>query len=469
MKIIKECLLILLIVILVLVSIFFYMTRGQPKVTIDYTAEYNKISQPANYDPNQNAAELYQAAYENLIQKPKQLQRGDAAYAEWPTDFNIVEDEIIKKWLTENEKSLQIFRMASLKPYLWIEASSADGMISIKYPEWTYLFYDLIEAVLWDAKTNAAKGEYARAIEDISACCRLSFQRCNNSPVFLMSMYNSLRQRQKAMYTAMLILKKSKITESATISFQQDIERITDTHSCVFDFSAEIMLLHDVVQRTYVYKPDESGLLAWKKKSDYYTLCDTGPWPIIKSCFVGPTQKEVKKQINSYYDQLTAAYTLTPWQLHQEKPDFFDKLFLGCQPGTLVLYVYGSDFAGVYYDYYDTEAQYQALLTTIAVLRFNRDKGRLPNNLDELVQTEYLKKLPVDPYSNKPLIYKVEADDFKIYSVGKNFTDEGGEGSFYPSWIGTSGLPQDLVYWPPIDLMRVYQNRKRLYSEPNQP
>ena len=38
-----------------------------------------------------------------------------------------------------------------------------------------------------------------------------------------------------------------------------------------------------------------------------------------------------------------------------------------------------------------------------------------------------MKKQPVDPYSDKPLIYKKTDDDFMLYSVGRNFTDDAGQ------------------------------------------
>jgi hypothetical protein len=73
------------------------MTRGQPKVTVDYVAEYNKISRPANYDPNQNAAQSYQEAFENFVKMPVKLSK---ISAEWPSDFNESNQDLLKKWVT---------------------------------------------------------------------------------------------------------------------------------------------------------------------------------------------------------------------------------------------------------------------------------------------------------------------------------------------------------------------------------
>jgi hypothetical protein len=191
-----------------------------------------------------------------------------------------------------------------------------------------------------------------------------------------------------AMETASLIMAKTQVPVSVLNSFQQELEEISDTHTCSFDFTAEKFFLYDILQRTYVYKPDGSGRLSWKglkEFSGYCASCGISGWDVTKFWFAGPTQKEVKNQIDSYYEQVMAAFTIAPWELHQVQPDFFEKLERQ-RFDMLFLFVWGSDYSKDYYNYYDTQAQLQALLTTIAVMRFRQDKGHLPVELDELVK-----------------------------------------------------------------------------------
>ncbi|MHC4951938.1 MAG: hypothetical protein ACYTEU_13295 [Planctomycetota bacterium] len=89
------------------------------------------------------------------------------------------------------------------------------------------------------------------------------------------------------------------------------------------------------------------------------------------------------------------------------------------------------------------------LLGTLAILRFEKENNRLPDNLNELLEKGYLKTLPMDPYSDKPLVYKKTDDGFILYSVGLNFTDEGGV-----SGTDKNGKPRmwsengDRIFWP---------------------
>ena len=56
---------------------------------------------------------------------------------------------------------------------------------------------------------------------------------------------------------------------------------------------------------------------------------------------------------------------------------------------------------------------------------FRAKQHVLPEKLQELVP-EYLLQVPIDPYSDRPLIYRPEADGYRLYSVGHDGRDDGG-------------------------------------------
>ncbi|MHC5057266.1 MAG: hypothetical protein ACYTKD_21525 [Planctomycetota bacterium] len=53
------------------------------------------------------------------------------------------------------------------------------------------------------------------------------------------------------------------------------------------------------------------------------------------------------------------------------------------------------------------------------------EKGEYPTKLDALAP-EFLPEVPPDPYTGKPLVYRVEGDGFLVYSIGENLQDDGG-------------------------------------------
>ncbi len=60
-----------------------------------------------------------------------------------------------------------------------------------------------------------------------------------------------------------------------------------------------------------------------------------------------------------------------------------------------------------------------------------------------------MKKLPMDPYSDGPLVYRKTESGFLLYSLGINLTDDGGK-----LGIGRDSKPRmwmdngDWIFWP---------------------
>jgi len=71
----------------------------------------------------------------------------------------------------------------------------------------------------------------------------------------------------------------------------------------------------------------------------------------------------------------------------------------------------------------DMESMVSGTRLVVACNRFEREEGRWPESLQELVP-EYLDAVPLDPFDGEPFRYSAEKG--LVYSVGKNLTDEGG-------------------------------------------
>jgi hypothetical protein len=95
-------------------------------------------------------------------------------------------------------------------------------------------------------------------------------------------------------------------------------------------------------------------------------------------------------------------------------------------------------------------ALHEAVVTILAIKRYHQEKGHYPLSLNELVSAGYIEQLPMDPYSDKPLVYHRIGDNFTLYSLGENFADDGGkvvdEGNDRRRW-GTDE-DGDRVFWP---------------------
>jgi hypothetical protein len=92
-----------------------------------------------------------------------------------------------------------------------------------------------------------------------------------------------------------------------------------------------------------------------------------------------------------------------------------------------------------------------AVLVTLAVERYARERGGYPDHLDHLVQAGYLETIPNDPFGDGPLTYRKTPTGFLLYSWAENLTDEEGTPS-----VGKDGQPRlwtdngDWVFWPVV-------------------
>ncbi len=100
---------------------------------------------------------------------------------------------------------------------------------------------------------------------------------------------------------------------------------------------------------------------------------------------------------------------------------------------------------------YRVKVTHEAILTILALHRWKQDKGVYPDQLQELINSQYLKELPDDPYSDGVLRYERRGDDFILYSVGADFDDDGGTENPENRWGDSGGNEErdgDHVFWP---------------------
>jgi hypothetical protein len=72
--------------------------------------------------------------------------------------------------------------------------------------------------------------------------------------------------------------------------------------------------------------------------------------------------------------------------------------------------------------------------------RLQREDGRWPETLDDLVKAKLLDKLPIDPLHKEPFHYRRHADYIVIYSKGLDGTDDGGN------------IDRDRIHEPGVDI-----------------
>jgi hypothetical protein len=163
----------------------------------------------------------------------------------------------------------------------------------------------------------------------------------------------------------------------------------------------------------------------------------------ILAIFGYPWMAREKHRAERMFDYIDSVKFKTPWQLHNEGNDVHrvtDKM----TKGTLFVRLLAPAFDRVLFISYRIQVQTDALIAATAILRYKADKGRYPQNLEELVKAGYLDNLPADPFSGGALVYKLTGDNFILYSFAADFDDDGGKHS--SDWAEKEG--GDFVFWP---------------------
>jgi hypothetical protein len=248
--------------------------------------------------------------------------------------------------------------------------------------------------------------------------------------------------RGKAMQTAFLILNKAEIDKASMKFLQDQIERFVTDEVYTLDWQAEKLFCLDAIQ--IMFTDDGKGSSHIRK----------GEILNIIQAVEQITEEEIRKLekldrrktvqlADKLYEYFSQAIRSTPWQLHDEGKEI-EKVAEEMTKDNSFLRLFMPAIGRVSEMAFRCEADTDALITTLALLRYKAERGRLPENLDQLVSTGYLKKQPIDPFSDQPLVYRRTEDDFILYSFGADFDDDGGA---YSKW-GRDEEGGDQVFWP---------------------
>jgi hypothetical protein len=164
--------------------------------------------------------------------------------------------------------------------------------------------------------------------------------------------------------------------------------------------------------------------------------------------FLHPDKRETTKTVDRLYDYFNEMARKTPAQLraeginvNQEAKEIIE--------GNVLLEILVPAVSRVFEMGHRLRTDVEATIIVLAILRYRQDEGDYPETLQELRAAGYLHEIPIDPYSDKPLVYKRTDEGPLLYSVWEDFKDNGGRPNWF--WRGkvkayTEG---DMLYWPP--------------------
>jgi len=498
------------VLILCLSVYLVWFLTGKPVVIVDYVAELNRIVRPVadeslNATPfYHRAAELFKKLPDNFFEFLKKYKE-TVPEAKWRSEewefhrrifeylseyhsksideekkrieeriadltsrllskkYNEVtpaQKQLIEKWLESNNEALELVIAGSKKPYYWPKYETGEEntgeMMAVLLPHLSE-FRKLVYALRWRAWLSVEDGRYEDAFSDIKTCYRFG-KHIKSKDTFLIEQLVGIAFESLTVRTLRSILSEHKIDSTKLVELQQDFERMTADENFTLSLKFEKLCMYDAIQRCFTedrlggghLSLDGLRLVGSMTDSDLFEFVLEGRhWTTpLHILFTHPNKRESREMTDSYYEFWDEIVHKTPAQTRAEGIDI-EKEAMEIIKDNLLLDILTPALGRINEISHLTKAEVEVTLTIIAILRYRQDTSDYPQNLQELVAAGYLKKIPLDPFSDRPLIYKKTDEDFILYSFGYDFDDDGGqvyrdgEGRVRP-W-GDEG---DEVFWP---------------------
>jgi len=368
------------------------------------------------------------------------------------------EKRAIEQYLSENKEALDLVAAGAKKPYYWrryINRKEEFGMMGILMPhlaEFRRLAYSLRSR----AYLHVEDGRYEDAFSDIKTCYRFGRHLSGNK--ILVEQLVSIAIRAVSVQTLRGILSEHQMDSATLTKLQEDFERVIADEDFTMSFKLEKLAKYDAIQRCFTEDRLGSGHLSLKGLRLMGSVTDselfefilegkhwTAPLHIL---FTHPNKQESREMADrfcAFWEQIAGK---SPAQLRSENIEV-ERQAMELIKGNILLEMLAPAYSRVIEISYRLPADVGSTLTIIALLRYKQDIGSYPEDLNEMVTSGYLKELLMDPWSDKPLVYKKTDEDFILYSFGENCKDDGGEVHRDDKGIVRLWADEgDAVFWP---------------------
>jgi gas vesicle protein len=447
-----------------------WFLTGKPVISVDYLEIINQMSRPQITDTD-NAWPHYEKAFSLLVEPNESLKRmaafknyREAVYLQF-NKLTTTEQLEIRKWVEQNNAAWQEFAAGSLKPYSYRkveynEKDESDKMLwNIILPHLGTLS-DLAKAGIWRCRMEIEQGQPHLAVADCLAIVRAGKHLQNNK-------MSTVEQLVGSSLAGLGCAEIEHIAATQDLS-AEDLEQLGQQLTKIYpdgypltNLEGEKIMFLDVVQHLFTDGGPGGGHLIPKRFLDF-ELRTSGVHerpnehlivPYTATAMTHIRRDETIDKANEIYDQLNKTIKISPYDRHINRIKTSDEILTELpryKYSLFHIFLPGSDRVSESELVYRGKTQYEATLTILALQQWQMEKGDYPETLNNLVESGYLKELPMDPFSDQPLVYKRTADNFTLYSVGLNFKDDGGQ-----VYRDEKGKPQlwhdefgDAVFWP---------------------
>jgi hypothetical protein len=373
-----------------------------------------------------------------------------------------IEFEYIGPWVRENELPWQEFMSGSLKSYCYNEYTyepnkETRSLFDVVLPHLSTI-RGLARFGILHCRVNLKEGKTQQALEDCLTVARAG--RHWQGKGTIVEQLVGIAIGALGHNEIINIAGRYNLSANDLKYVQQQLYEIYTEGYPLMNMEGERLLFLDIVQRVFTDGGPGGGHLVpdrWSRwmdnENDFEMWRKLGLFTPLSTAvsMVHAGRNQTLAKANEFYDRCAENAKTTPYEKHIGKIGSTDKMLLSLSEYRhFLIRSFSPALDRVSELVYRSEATHEATITILALKRYRLENKEYPASLNELIAKDYLKELPMDPFSDRPLTYKKMADDFILYSLGFDFTDDGGQ-------IGkdSRGEPRrlwadngDSVFWP---------------------
>jgi hypothetical protein len=375
-----------------------------------------------------------------------------------------VESDVIGSWIAQNEPAWRQFLAGSEKGYChrpYFYESQARNKIAWKVDlQHLQSLRNLTKLGFWRSRLNESHDRIHESLEECLAIVRAGSHWKDKATLQEQLFAQSINRT--GCQNILRIVSAHSLPAVDLKRLRHQLSQIYPEGYPLMNLEGARLALLDIIQRSFTEGGPGGGHLIPTQWMEFsltapYEQLDANDLRLLLPLVTAKSmthagRDETIAMLNSRYDMERKLAEMTPYQQHtsnvqtvkemtESKARFAHRFFL------INFFTHNSHWHSEFF--YWNKILYEATITILAVKQWRLEKNRYPDSLCELVSAGFLTELPMDPWSDKPLGYKKTDDDFILYSVGPNFTDDGGEpgrdenGQIH-FWLDNG----DMVFWP---------------------
>jgi len=372
------------------------------------------------------------------------LQEANKRYSNLPNDIRgeltDVELEYIGPWIRQNEPAWQEFLAGSAKsycyrPYTNDPNTKNKSVFSIPTAPLSPL-RKLVRMIAWRSRIDREQGGLQQSIEDSLAIARAAGHWQGKGT--LVEQLVGIAISGPGHAEILSLLANQKISANQLQRLQEQLSQIYPGGYPLINMEGERLAFMDIVQRSFTDGGPGGGHLIPGSWNEYMDSTPHDPdveekllfMPLYTAVSMVHARRDATvAKANEIYALQSKLARMTPYQRHVSNLKTADEIMYETWRNYrfFLVGVFMPASGRISEIVYRGKTHHEASVAILALQRWRLEKDQYPASLKELVTAGFLNKLPMDPWSDKPLVYKKTDDDFILYSVGYNFTDDGGE------------------------------------------